>query len=56
VLPIAVARGSVVRPIDNRYEPKKGDVVTWVTNARKEDDARGWLRGRGWSEAGESAG
>jgi hypothetical protein len=50
VLPMAVARGNVVRPVDDRYEPKKGDVVTWLTFARREDDARGWLRGRGWSE------
>jgi NhaP-type Na+/H+ or K+/H+ antiporter len=50
VLPMAVARGNVVRPVDDRYEPKKGDVVTWLTFARREDEARGWLRGRGWSE------
>jgi NhaP-type Na+/H+ or K+/H+ antiporter len=50
VLPVAVARGSVVRPVDDRYEPKKGDVVTWLTSARRQDEARGWLRGRGWSE------
>jgi len=48
VLPIAVARGTTVRPVDDRYEPKKGDVVTWLVSARREDDARAWLRGRGW--------
>lgn len=48
VMPIAIARGATVRPIDDRYEPKKGDVVTWLLFSRKEDDARAWLRARGW--------
>jgi len=48
VLPVAIARGATVRPIDDRYEPKKGDVVTWLLFSRKEDDARAWLRARGW--------
>jgi hypothetical protein len=48
VLPLAIARGTTVRPIDDRYEPKKGDVVTWLLFSRREDDARSWLRGRGW--------
>jgi hypothetical protein len=51
VLPLALARGTTVRPVDDRYEPKKGDVVTWLVFARKDEDARGWLRGRGWLEA-----
>lgn len=48
VLPLAIARGATVRPIDDRYEPKKGDVVTWLLFSRREDDARAWLRARGW--------
>lgn len=52
VLPITLARGTTVRPVDDRYEPKKGDVVTWTLATRREEDARAWLRGRGWSEEG----
>lgn len=48
VLPLAIARGATVRPIDDRYEPKKGDVATWLLFSRKEEDARAWLRARGW--------
>lgn len=50
VLPLALARGATVRPVDDRYEPKKGDVVTWLLAARRDDEARSWLRGRGWME------
>lgn len=49
-LPIALARGTTVRPVDDRYEPKKDDIVTWLLFTRKEDEARTWLRGRGWLE------
>jgi NhaP-type Na+/H+ or K+/H+ antiporter len=51
VLPVALARGATVRPVDDRYEPKKGDVVTWAIASRREDEARAWLRGRGWLES-----
>lgn len=50
VLPLALARGTTVRPVDDRYEPKKGDVVTWLISGRRDEDARSWLRGRGWLE------
>lgn len=50
VLPVALARGNTVRPVDDRYEPKKGDAVTWLLNTRREEEARTWLRGRGWSQ------
>jgi hypothetical protein len=50
VLPVALARGTTVRPVDDRYEPKKGDVVTWLLFTRREEEARSWLRGRGWQE------
>lgn len=49
VLPMALARGATVRPVDDRYEPKKGDTVTWLLNARRDEEARAWLRGRGWA-------
>jgi hypothetical protein len=55
VLPLAIARGATVRPIDDRYEPKKGDVATWLLFSRKEDDARAWLRARGWIRADSDA-
>jgi hypothetical protein len=56
LLPVALARGTTVRPVDDRYEPKKGDVVTWLVNARRDDEARGWLRGRGWVPRTEEPG
>jgi len=55
VLPIAIARGATVRPIDDRYEPKKGDVTTWLLSSRKEEDARAWLRARGWIRSDSAA-
>ena len=54
VLPLAIARGATVRPIDDRYEPKKGDVATWLLFSRRDDDARAWLRARGWVRDGSS--
>lgn len=54
VLPLSIARGATVRPIDDRYEPKKGDVVTWLVFSRREEDARSWLRARGWVRDGVS--
>jgi len=51
VLPLALARGNTIRPVDDRYEPKKGDVVTWLLFTRREEEARAWLRARGWLEA-----
>jgi hypothetical protein len=51
VLPLALARGTTIRPVDDRYEPKKGDVVTWLLFTRREEEARAWLRARGWLEA-----
>jgi NhaP-type Na+/H+ or K+/H+ antiporter len=55
VLPLAIARGATVRPIDDRYEPKKGDVATWLIFSRRDDDARAWLRARGWVKDGVSS-
>lgn len=49
VLPLTLARGSTVRPVDDRYEPKKGDVVSWVLLSRRDEEGRNWLRGRGWT-------
>ena len=51
VLPLALARGNTIRPVDDRYEPKKGDVVTWLLFTRREEEARAWLRARGWLES-----
>jgi hypothetical protein len=52
VLPVAIARGTTIRPIDDRYEPKKGDVATWLLFSRRDEDARAWLRARGWVKDG----
>lgn len=48
VLPIAFARESVVLPTDDRYEPKRGDVVSWLVFTRRADEAHEWLSARGW--------
>lgn len=48
VLPIAFAREEIVLPTDDRYEPKKGDVVSWLVFTRRADEARDWLSARGW--------
>ncbi len=48
VLPIAYAREQVVMPTDDRYEPKKGDTVSWLVFTKRADEAREWLSARGW--------
>ncbi len=48
VLPLAFARNAVVLPTDERFEPKKGDVVTWLVFTKRGDEAREWLSSRGW--------
>jgi NhaP-type Na+/H+ or K+/H+ antiporter len=49
VLPIVVERGEAVTLIDDRYEPKKNDVVRWITADRRGDESARWLEARGWS-------
>ncbi|HXV14271.1 MAG TPA: sodium:proton antiporter [Candidatus Krumholzibacteria bacterium] len=51
VLPISFARGQVVLPTDDRYEPKKGDVVAWLVFTKRVDEAHEWLTSRGWVRA-----
>lgn len=48
VLPIAFAREQIVRPTDDRYEPKKGDTVRWLVFTKRADEAHEWLSARGW--------
>lgn len=48
VLPISFARGQVVLPTDDRYQPKKGDVVSWLVFTKRADEAHEWLSSRGW--------
>ena len=48
VLPIAYARAQVVMPTDDRYEPKRGDTVSWLVFTKRADEAREWLSARGW--------
>jgi Trk K+ transport system NAD-binding subunit len=49
VLPIVYARGQVILPTDERYEPKKGDTVGWLVFVKRADEAREWLSARGWA-------
>lgn len=48
VLPLAFARGQVVLPTDDRYEPKVNDLVSWLVFGKRADEAREWLSARGW--------
>jgi NhaP-type Na+/H+ or K+/H+ antiporter len=48
VLPIAFARDNLVLPTDDRYEPKRGDVVSWLVFTKRADEAHEWLSARGW--------
>jgi hypothetical protein len=48
VLPITFARNQVVLPTDDRYQPKKGDVVRWLVFTKRADEAHEWLSSRGW--------
>ena len=48
VLPIAFARENLVLPTDDRYEPKRGDVVSWLVFTRRADEAHEWLSARNW--------
>lgn len=48
VLPLAFARESMVLPTDDRYEPKRGDVMSWLVFTKRADEAHEWLSARGW--------
>lgn len=48
VLPAAVSRGEARFLVDDRYEPRRGDLVQWITYGRRADDVRAWLEARGW--------
>lgn len=56
VLPMVLVRGETLIPVDERYEPRKGDVVQWITFGRRDKEVRDWLESRGWSpEADDEA-
>lgn len=48
VLPAVVSRGAARFLVDEKYEPRKGDVVQWITYGRRDSDVRAWLEDRGW--------
>ncbi len=49
VLPMVVSRGETLTPVDERYEPKKGDLVQWIGFGKRNDEVRTWLENHGWS-------
>ncbi len=53
VLPITFSRDQGVLPTDDRYEPKKGDVVSWLVFTKRADEAHEWLAARGWTRVEE---
>jgi len=55
VLPVAFAREQIVLPADDRYEPKKNDVMSWLVFTKRADEAHEWLSARGWSRVSEEA-
>ncbi|MDH4038020.1 MAG: cation:proton antiporter [Candidatus Krumholzibacteria bacterium] len=48
VLPAVVLRGEARFLVDEKYEPRKNDVVRWVTFGRRNTDVQSWLEARGW--------
>jgi hypothetical protein len=55
VLPIVFTRDEGVLPTDDRYEPKKGDVVSWLVFTKRADEGHEWLSARGWVSANQHA-
>ncbi len=54
VLPALVLRGAAHFLVDEKYEPRRGDVVQWFGFGRRDTEAREWLEPRGWErEEGE---
>jgi len=51
ILPLVHQIGDALYPVDERTTIKKDDVVHWMVFSEREDDAMGFLRGRGWREA-----
>jgi hypothetical protein len=48
VLPALVQRGEARFLVDEKYEPRKGDVVQWFTIGRRDAQVQAWLEARGW--------
>jgi hypothetical protein len=45
----------MVLPTDDRYEPKRGDVVSWLVFTKRADEAHEWLSTRGWVRLDDEA-
>jgi len=48
LLPIVIRRGKSTEPIDNLYTPKQKDIVYFLLNKQKVDEAHSWLSMNGW--------
>lgn len=54
MMPIVATRGTAAVLVDENFEPRKGDVVSWVTLARRAEEARNFLATHGWADAGNA--
>jgi hypothetical protein len=48
VLPALVLRGEARFLVDEKYEPRKGDIVQWFAFGKRDSDVQNWLEARGW--------
>jgi NhaP-type Na+/H+ or K+/H+ antiporter len=48
LLPVAYTRSETLYPMDEKYEPRKNDIVQWFTFDRRDNDVESWLSTRGW--------
>lgn len=48
LLPIALKRGDIVAPVDEKTRAEDGDEVYWLVVTEREDDWRSWLEAQGW--------
>ena len=54
LLPAVVVRGEAHFLVDEKYEPRRGDIVHWFTFGRRDGEVQNWLEARGWErEAGD---
>ncbi|MBL7013495.1 MAG: sodium:proton antiporter [Candidatus Marinimicrobia bacterium] len=48
LLPLVIRRSKSVEPIDNLYKPKEKDIVYFLLNKQKMDEAHSWLSRHNW--------
>ncbi len=48
LLPLTIRRGKSIEPIDNLYKPKEKDIVYFLINKQKHEEANSWLQTHNW--------